>query len=86
MDDRHIEQRRKNIRESRNKLSLLQICKMKNIYEYTCKFRKWYYDAFDSNVNMTILLNTYYKKLPRNWSNYFQKEYEKIRTKDVDTL
>ena len=31
-----IEQRRKDIREARNKLSQLQICKMKNIYEYTC--------------------------------------------------
>ena len=45
-----IEQRRKDIREARNKLSQLQICKMKFIYEYTCEFRKWYYDAFDSNM------------------------------------
>ena len=59
-----IEQRRKDIRETRNKLSQLQICKMKYIYEYTCEFRKWYYDAFDSNMNMTILTNTYYEKLP----------------------
>ena len=36
-----IEQRRKGIREARNKLSQLQICKMKHIYEYTCEFRKW---------------------------------------------
>ena len=28
-----IEQRRKDIREARNKLSQLQICKIKNIYE-----------------------------------------------------
>ena len=48
-----IEQRRKDIREVRNKLSHIQICKMKNIYEYTCEFRKWYYDAFDSYMNMT---------------------------------
>ena len=75
-----IEQRRKDIREARNKLSQLQICKMKNIYEYTCEFRKWYYDAFDSNINMTILANTYYEKLPGKLSNYFQEEYEKIRT------
>ena len=81
-----IEQRRKDIREVRNKLSQLQICKMKNIYEYTCEFRNRYYDAFDSNMNMTILANTYYEKLPGKWSNYFQEEYEKIRTEDVDTL
>ena len=37
-------------------------------------------------MNMTILANTYYEKLPEKWSNYFQEEYEKIRTKDVDTL
>ena len=53
-----IEQRRKYIREAMNKLSQLQICKMKYTYEYTCEFRKWYYDAFDSNMNMTILANT----------------------------
>ena len=42
-----IDQRRKDIREVRNKLTQLQICKMKNIYEYI----NWYYDAFDSNMN-----------------------------------
>ena len=47
-----IGQRRKDIREVRYKLSQLQICKMKDIYEYTCEFRKWYYDAFDSNMNI----------------------------------
>ena len=31
-----IEQKRKYIREVRNKLAQLQICKIKNIYEYTC--------------------------------------------------
>ena len=31
-----IDQRRKYIRDARNKLSQLQICKMKYIYEYTC--------------------------------------------------
>ena len=77
-----IEQRRKDIREDRNKLSQFQICKMKNIYE----FRKWYYEAFDSNMNMTILANIYYEKLPGKWNNYFQEEYEKIRTEDADTL
>ena len=81
-----IEQRRKDIREVRNKLAQLQICKMKDIYEYTCEFRKWYYDAFDSNTNMTILANTYYEKLPRKLSNNFQEKYEKIRTDDADTL
>ena len=64
-----IEQRRKDIREARNKLAQLQICKMKNIYEYTCEFSKWYYDAFDSNMNTTILVNTYHEKLPRKLSN-----------------
>ena len=59
---------------------------MKNIYEYTCKFRKWYYDAFDSNMNMTILAIAYYEKLPGKWSTYFQEEYEKIRIEDTDTL
>ena len=75
-----IEQIRKYIIEARNKLAQLQIGKMKDIYEYTCEFRKWYYDAFDSNMNMTILANTYYEKLPGKWSNYFQEEYEKIIT------
>ena len=37
-------------------------------------------------MTMTILTNTYYEKLPGKWSNYFQEEYEKIRTKDADTL
>ena len=59
-----VKQRRKDIREDRNKLSQLQICKMNDIYEYTCEFRKWYYDAFDSSMNMIILANTYYEKLP----------------------
>ena len=81
-----IEQRRKDIREARNKLSQLQISKMKYIYEYTCKFRKWYYDAFDSNMHMTILENTYYEKFLGKWSNYFQEEYEKIKTENADTL
>ena len=81
-----VEQRRKDIREARNKLSQLQICKMKYIYEYTCEFRKWYYDAFDSNMNMTILANTYYEKLPGKWSNYIQKEYEKLKIENIDTL
>ena len=67
----NIEQRRKDIREARNKLAQLQICKMKAIYEYTCEFSKWYSDAFDSNMNMTILINTYYKKLLGKLSNYF---------------
>ena len=81
-----VEQRRKDIREARNKLSQLQICRMKYIYEYTCEFRKWYYDAFDSNMNMTILANTYYEKLRGKWSNYFQEEYEKIKIENADTL
>ena len=59
---------------------------MKKIYEYICEFRKWYYDALDSNMNMTILANIYYDKLPGKWSNYFKEEYENIRTYDVDTL
>ena len=37
-------------------------------------------------MNMTILTNTYYEKLPGKWSNYFKEENEKIRTYDVDTL
>ena len=57
-----IEQKRKDIRKAINKLAQLQICKMKYIYEYTYEFRKWYYDVFDSNMNMTILANTYYEK------------------------
>ena len=61
----NIEERKKEIREARNKLAQLQICRMKDIYEYTCEFSKWFYDAFDSNMNiMTILANTYYEKLP----------------------
>ena len=58
-----IEQKRKDIREARNKLAQLQICKMKNIYECICEFKKWYCDAFDSNMNMTILANIHYEKL-----------------------
>ena len=73
----NIKQRMKDIREARNKLAQLQICKMKDIYEYTYEFSKLYYNAFDSNMNMTILANTCYKKLPRKFSNYFQKKYEK---------
>ena len=76
-----IEQRRKYIREVRNKLTQLQICKMKDIYEYTCEFRKLYYDAFDSNMYMTILANTYYGKLPGKLNNYFQEEYEKNKNR-----
>ena len=34
----NIEKRRKYIREARNKLSQLEICKMNNIYEYICEF------------------------------------------------
>ena len=66
-----IEQRMKYIRETINKLTQLQICMLKDIYEYTCEFSKWYYDAFDSNMNMTILANTYYEKLTGKLSNYF---------------
>ena len=81
----NIEQKMKDIREVINKLTQLQICKMKDIYiyiyEYTCEFSKWYYDAFDSNMNMKILANTYYEKLPGKLSNYFQKEYEKSKKK-----
>ena len=51
----------KDIREARNKLAQLQICKMKDIYEYICEFSKWYYDVFDRNMNMRILVNTYYE-------------------------
>ena len=63
-----IEQRKKKIREVKNKLT----------QEYTYEFRKWYYEAFGSNVNMTILANTYYEKLRGKWSNYFQEEFDKI--------
>ena len=59
---------------------------MNDIYEYTCEFRKWYYDAFDSNMNMKILANTYYDKLPGKLSNYFQELYKKIITEDTDTI
>ena len=51
-----------------------------------CEFSKSYCDAFDSNMNMTTLANTYYEKLQIKCSNYFQEEYEKIRKEDVDTL
>ena len=81
-----IEQRKKEIREARNKLAQLQICRMKDIYEYTCEFSKWYYEAFDNNVNMTILENTYYEKLLGKWGNYFQEEFEKVRKDDADSL
>ena len=81
-----IKQRMKDIREIINKLTQLQVCMMKDIYEYTCEFSKWYYDAFDSNMNMTILANTYYEKLPGKLSNYFHEEYEKIKKEYADTL
>ena len=51
-----IEQRKKDIREARNRLSQSQIYKMKYIYEYICEFRKWYYDAFDSNIVSNYVL------------------------------
>ena len=35
---------------------------------------------------MTILANTYYKKLPGKLSNYFQEEFGKVRKDDVDNL
>ena len=54
---------------------------MKEIYEYTCEFSKWYYDAFNSNVNITILENTYYEKLTGKWSNDFQEELRKLNKK-----
>ena len=66
MDDKQYRAKNKDKREVRNKLAQLQIYKLKDIYEYTCEFSKWYYDAFDSNMTMTILENTYY-----------QEEYEK---------
>ena len=75
MDD-SIKQRRKDIREARNKLEQLQICKMKHIYEYTCEFSKRYYDAFDRNMNMKILENTYNEKILGKLSNYFCKTRE----------
>ena len=37
-------------------------------------------------MNMTILANTYYEKLPGKWSTYFQEEYEKIKIENADTL
>ena len=37
-------------------------------------------------MNMTILINAYNKKLLGKLNNYFQEEYEKIRTYDADTL
>ena len=66
-----IEQRKTEIREARNKLAQLHICRMKEIYEYTCEFSKWYYEAFNSNFIMTILENIYYEKLLRKLSDYF---------------
>ena len=56
----------KDIREARNKLAQLQICKMKDIYEYICEFSNWYYDVFDSNMNMRILVNIYYENYKEN--------------------
>ena len=67
-------------------MAQLQICQIREIYEYTFEFSNWYYEAFDSNVNMTILANTYYEKLPGKWSNYFQEEFDKVRKDDVDSL
>ena len=69
-----------------NKLALLQICQIREIYGYTCEFRKWYYEAFDSNVNMTILANTYYEKLQGKLSNCFQEKFDKVRKDDADNL
>ena len=37
-------------------------------------------------MNMIILANTYYEKLPRKLSNYFQEEYEKIKIENANTL
>ena len=37
-------------------------------------------------MNMTILANAYYEKLPEKWSNYFQEEYEKIKTENANIL
>ena len=37
-------------------------------------------------MNITILANTYYEKLPRKRSNYFQEEYENIKPENVDSL
>ena len=59
---------------------------MREIYDYTCEFSKWHYKAFDSNVNMTILVDTYYEKLPRKLSYYFLEEFEKKRQDDTDRL
>ena len=56
------------------------------MYEYTCELRKCYYNAFDSNMNITILANTYYEKLPGKLSSYFQEEYETIKIENVDNL
>ena len=67
-------------------MAQLHICRMKKIYEYTYEFSKWYYEAFDSNVNMTILANIYYEKLLGKLSNYFQEEFEKVRKDDADSL
>ena len=35
---------------------------------------------------MAILANTYYEKLSGKWSNYFQKEFEKVKQEDADSL
>ena len=37
-------------------------------------------------MNVKILANTYYENLQGKLSNYFQEEYEQIRTEDVDTI
>ena len=39
MDNKLYRAKKKDIREVRYKLSQLQICKMKDKYEYTCEFR-----------------------------------------------
>ena len=50
---------------------------MKDIYEYISEFSKWYYDAFDSNMNMKILANTYYEKLQESVVIIFKKNMKK---------
>ena len=60
-----VDQRKIEIREARTKLAQLQICKIREIYDYTCEFSYWYYKAFNSIVNTKILENTYYEKLSR---------------------
>lgn len=62
---------------TRELLEKLQICKMSFIQEYICELEEYYYNIFDSKIDMRPYMDKYFQKLLDFSISYFSEKYFK---------